>query len=89
MPEGLRNRAKEWYVGANKFANNLSERHGVPLSASAATIAAMSPQKDWFQNASLAERLMDIHHAHTDTPYTKDMENTANRILARRSLILC
>ena len=83
MPEHLRNRAKEWYVGANKFAQALSDRHNVPLSASAAAIAAMSPQKDWFQNASLAERLMDIHHAHQNTPYTKEMENTANRIFGK------
>ena len=83
MPEENRKRAKEWYVGANKFSNELAERHGAEPAASAAAIAAMSPQKDWFQNASLAERLFDIHHNHAEENYSHDMEMTANRIFGK------
>jgi len=83
MPEEHRARAKEWYVGANKFANRLAQEHGADPAAAAASIAAMSPQKDWFQNASLAERLFDIHHEHGDENYSHGMEMTANRIFGR------
>ena len=83
MPEEQRARAKEWYVGANKFANRLAKEHRADPAAAAASIAAMSPQKDWFQNASLAERLFDIHHKAKDENYSHDMEMTANRIFGK------
>jgi hypothetical protein len=56
-----RARSKQWYVGANNLANRLSSEYNMPLQAVAAVMAALSPQKDWFQNASLGERLIDIH----------------------------
>jgi len=83
MEPGFRERTRHWYVGANKFANDLADRHSVQPSVAAASLAATSPQKDWFQNASIGERIMDIHHYHQDTPYTRDMEMTANRIFGQ------
>ena len=83
MEPGFRERTRHWYVGANKFANKLADRHGVQPSVSSAALAATSPQKDWFQNASIGERILDIHHNQHDTPYTKDMEMTANRIFGK------
>ena len=59
VPESERKRTRQWYDGANRFAKALSARYKVPEEAASAVIAAMSPQKDWFQNASLAERVVD------------------------------
>ena len=59
-PEGMRNQGKLWYEGANKLVTDIADRHGLPTRAVAGVAAALSPQKDWYQNVSLAERLTDI-----------------------------
>ena len=46
-------------TGAHDIADAWSENYGVPHSSVSGTIAALSPQKDWFQNASLAQRVME------------------------------
>ena len=60
MPEAIRNRAKLWYDGANKIASDWSTQFNINLRQAAATLAIFSPQKDWFQNVSLAERTIRI-----------------------------
>jgi len=47
-----------WYDGANILAQNFSEKYGVSEEQAAGIIAAMSPQKDWYQNVRLAEMVM-------------------------------
>jgi hypothetical protein len=59
-PEEWRNRAKLWYVGANRIANELSLQFGYSVDAVAGVLAALSPQMDWFRNVSLAERVIAI-----------------------------
>jgi len=54
----IRNRAKVWYEGANRQSQALAAKYGTSNESAAGVIAAMSPQKDWFMNASLADRLM-------------------------------
>lgn len=73
--EPVRDRMGLWYDGANKIATNLGEKYGVPVQSSAGAAAALSPQKDWFQNASLAERVGDVLHQYNDVPMTMDMIN--------------
>ena len=55
----LRDRSKQWYVGGNRIAHRFAKKYGITPEQAAAVIAALSPQKDWFQNVSLAERIMD------------------------------
>jgi hypothetical protein len=59
-PAILQQRSPLWYDGANEFAGALAQRYGIPRPSASGAIAAMSPQKDWFMNASLAERAGDI-----------------------------
>jgi hypothetical protein len=60
VPENIRTESKKWYKGANRIANMWSEQYAVSTESVAGVIAALSPQKDWFQNVSLAERVLDI-----------------------------
>lgn len=83
MPKEIRDRAAQWYVGANKWANELSNRYGITPDQSAAVLAALSPQKDWFQNASLAERVLDTPQNLIATP---EMISKAGQIYAKPHL---
>ena len=89
VPEGTRERSKLWYVGANRIANEnalkYSEESGSPVSIeqAAAVMAALSPQKDWYQNVSLGERLIDIYKTKMDFVPTPEMEATARRIFPK------
>lgn len=59
-PEAIRERSRKWYDGANKIANEAAERHGISPQSASAVYAALSPQKDWFMNVSLGDRVMEI-----------------------------
>jgi hypothetical protein len=74
MPEAIRGRSQQWYDGANRIANEWSEQYGLHPRQVAGAIAALSPQRDWFQNVSLAKRLLDIRHLQADTAMTPEME---------------
>ena len=68
-PQAWQERAKRWYVGANRIAHRLAEEHNVSVEQAAAVLAVLSPQMDWFKNVSLAERLMAIYtSAERDNP---------------------
>lgn len=60
VPGEVRDISRQWYVGANRMANDIAQRNGISTESASGVIAALSPQKDWYQNASLAERLVDI-----------------------------
>lgn len=83
MPAPIRARAKLWYDGARSITDRWVKRYGVPDTGVAGTIAAMSPQKDWFQNVSLAERTLDIMHGQRGTRMTPEMVETSRRIFAK------
>jgi len=59
-PKVMQQRSPIWYEGANEFTDALAGRYGVPRPAASGGTAVLSPQKDWFQNASLSERVGDI-----------------------------
>ena len=69
----VRDRSKMWYVGANKIANDWAEEFGHPVASVAGVLAALSPQKDWFKNVSLARRVLDTHAQQQDTVTTPEM----------------
>ena len=60
-----RDRAKLWYAGGRELVSNLAQQYDVPDRVIAAVIASLSPQKDWYMNVSLAERVLDIHTGFT------------------------
>lgn len=83
VPVATRERARLWYDGGNKLANRWGERYGVPPRAVAAVIASLSPQKDWYQNVSLAERILDITTHAADYVFDEQMAATAERIFGK------
>lgn len=60
VPDQTRQRSKLWYEGARKIADNFANEFGVDEASAAGVLAALSPQKDWYQNVSLGRRVMDI-----------------------------
>ena len=60
VPKEIRERSKLWYDGANKIATQMGKDYGLTKEQVAGIFAAMSPQKDWFQNVSMGERAIDI-----------------------------
>jgi hypothetical protein len=81
-PVAIRNRSKLWYDGANKIATRWASKYGTDKKTIAGVMAVLSPQKDWFQNVSLAERVLDIMNQQQDTRWTYEMTATANEIFA-------
>lgn len=80
-PKVMQERAPHWYEGANEFSGALADRWGVPRQSSSAALAALSPQKDWFMNASLGERVGDIVTANPRaTSEMRDWINQASSI---------
>ena len=69
-----RDRSRLWYVGGNRIAHRFADRFGLEPRQSAAVIAALSPQKDWFQNVSLAERLMSAVTEYPDHVFDGAMD---------------
>jgi hypothetical protein len=59
VPENIRGRSQLWYDGARKISEDWAEEYGISDSAAAGALAALSPQKDWYQNVSLAKRVVD------------------------------
>ena len=91
VAESTRNRSKLWYVGANRIAQKFSEipirdydkNRNLSIEQTSGILAALSPQKDWFQNASLAERVIDILTGKQNFQYTEEMSKTAKRIFGQ------
>lgn len=81
-PEFINN-SKNWYEGANRFANDLAKRYGISLEQSGGIIATLSPQKDWFTNVSNAERVCDILKNDADVVLTKEMYDKAYDFITR------
>ena len=73
----MRERAKLWYEGANRIAQDMAKRYNITLEQSSTALAVLSPQKDWFQNVSLAGRVMEVVTKNKQNKYTKSMADKA------------
>lgn len=73
VPKEIRERSKLWYDGANLIAEQMADQYDMSLRQVAGIMAAMSPQKDWFQNVSMAERAIDILTNEGDSVWTPEM----------------
>ena len=80
VPQDIRDVSKLWYVGANKIANQFANEYGISLSQASGVIANLSPQKDWYMNASLAERAIDVYANHREDGWTDAMQAKANEL---------
>jgi hypothetical protein len=80
VPAETRQRSKLWYDGANRIAERMSRKYELTPAQSSGILAVLSPQKDWFMNVSLGERVASIMAERQNFQWSKDMDATANRI---------
>jgi len=76
-------RSEGWYPGASKITKRFSDRFGHPEEVVATVLASQSPQKDWYQNVSLGERILHIHREHQETPWSREMEQTTAKVFKK------
>jgi len=82
VPEDIRPSSSLWYDGANNRATQKAVIYGRPVENTAGVYASLSPQKDWFENVSLGDRVMDIMHNQQDTPFSPEMWKWARTFAA-------
>jgi hypothetical protein len=87
-PAVIREQGHKWYEGANKLAKQWAAEYGKPDRAVAATIAVLSPQKDWQTNVTLARRVMDTLTYRQHETWTPQMQEVAERIYQSNHLKL-
>jgi len=82
VPEATRTRSQLWYDGARNITDRWSQEYGVADTGVAGALAALSPQKDWYQNVSLAQRVLDVARPTSGTPtqFAPEMEETFRSI---------
>jgi hypothetical protein len=73
VSEDFKETSRQWYDGANRLAQGISESYGISLEQSAGILAALSPKNNWFNNISAAERVIRAWADHQDTTVTKEM----------------
>ncbi|MHC5061792.1 MAG: DUF7178 family protein [Planctomycetota bacterium] len=83
MDSEVRDIAKRWYDGARKQVDAWSARYGIEPRQVAAVIANLSPQKDWFMNMSLAERVLDTLAHQSDFKSSDKMNAEFERVVMK------
>lgn len=78
---GIVERAKRWYSGANKIAHDLAKEFNVQPYQAAAVLAALSPQKDWYQNVHLARKVFEAHQLGNNWTMTPEMQAYSDKYL--------
>jgi len=73
VPKDIANRSKLWYDGAHIIAKEMAKQYDMKMEQVAGIFAAMSPQKDWFQNVSMGERAIDILTNQGDATWDDNM----------------
>jgi hypothetical protein len=71
----LREEAKKWYDGARKISEEWAGKYGTSTRQNAGVLAVLSPQKDWFMNVSLADRVIDINTNKSKEVFSPEMFN--------------
>jgi hypothetical protein len=77
-PEKIRERAKLWYKGANRITKDWSKVYSYNVRQVAGVLAVLSPQKDWFMNTSLGERVINIYSLRQNETWSPAMTAWVN-----------
>lgn len=83
VPEATRQRSKLWYDGARNIAERFSSDYGVSDQAVSGVLAVLSPQKDWFMNVSLGQRVLDIVTKQQSARWDSSMDEMAKVIWSK------
>ena len=73
MPENVRAQARLWYDGAFRLAQDWGVQYGKSPEQVAAVVATLSPQKDWYMNVAMAERVLDTLRDQMGATFSPDM----------------
>jgi hypothetical protein len=79
IPAEIREASKRWYDGANTIAHRWAADYGLQPRQAAGALAAMSPQKDWFQNVDLAQRVVETRARQGNMAATPEMHAKLQR----------
>jgi hypothetical protein len=85
VPDDIRQGSMQWYDGANTIAKQRALTYGKPLENVSGVYAALSPQMDWYKNASLGDRVMDTLHRMGNLSFSDEMQNWADDYLTNSS----
>lgn len=83
VPEATRQRSKLWYDGARAITERFSSEYKVPDQAVSGVLAVLSPQKDWFMNVSLGQRVLDIATSKQSYKWDSAMDDIAGVIWSK------
>ena len=85
VPEAIRNRSKLWYDGAREIADRWAKAYDITQSQAAGVLAVLSPQKDWFMNVTMAERVLDILRDKMSHRWDDRMDSAAFSFLTKEA----
>lgn len=80
VPEATRNRSRLWYDGARNIVDRWGNEYSQPDQAISGVLAVLSPQKDWFMNVSLGNRVLDISLNQRGFKWDSAMDDMASNI---------
>jgi hypothetical protein len=81
VPAATRDRSRLWYDGAQAIATEWGARWNKTRAQTSGMLAVLSPQKDWFMNTTMAERVGDILHTAADHRWDAGMDAQAFKFL--------
>lgn len=81
VPAEIRERSRLWYDGAQAIATEWAGRWDKTRAQTAGMLAVLSPQKDWFMNTTMAERIGDILYRFADHRWDPAMDAQAFKFL--------
>ena len=74
-PKQWRDRAENWYEGANRISKDLAELHGLSDAQTSGIVAVLSPSTDWLHNVEQAKQILDIIKNPEDKKWTPSIED--------------
>ncbi|MBH96793.1 MAG: hypothetical protein CMD87_06000 [Gammaproteobacteria bacterium] len=81
-----RERARQWYVGANRLSQQAADKYGLALHQVAGVMASLSPQKDWYMNYDLGIRTLDAYNQIKPTDiFDKKMASAFRRMIKKQN----
>lgn len=83
VPEATRQRSKLWYDGARNIVDRWVTDYNMPDQAISGVLAVLSPQKDWFMNVSLGQRVLDVMTKQQSTRWDSSMDEMAKIIWSK------
>jgi hypothetical protein len=83
VPDATRQRSKLWYDGARTITDKFAGEYNVPDQAVAGVMAVLSPQKDWFMNVSLGQRVLDIMSKQQSARWDSSMDEVGKIIWSK------